>query len=140
VRSIDQAVAAHEHRPQIVDHFANDAEIVVSNVGDPGYELDKNQGDSTIVRIWRQLAFHQNCWCFCSHATTPARGRDLQPFKRLKLHILKLGHIVLTEEWLRRRRNSSETVRPMLGDPAVSAHLSTIYEEEVVPVCSARHA
>ena len=42
VQSVDQAFAAHEHWSQIVDHFANDAEIVVSNVGDRGYELDGN--------------------------------------------------------------------------------------------------
>ena len=42
VQSVDHAFAVHEHWPQIVDHFANDAEIAVSNVGDRGYELDEN--------------------------------------------------------------------------------------------------
>jgi tagaturonate reductase len=58
---------------------------------------------------------------------------DLEPFERLKLHILNLGHTVLAEQWLRRRRNSGETVRQMLADPVVLARLSTIYAEEVVP-------
>ena len=44
VQSVDQAFAAHEHWSEIVDHFANDAEIVVSNVGDRGYVLDENDG------------------------------------------------------------------------------------------------
>ena len=46
---------------------------------------------------------------------------DLETFERLKLHILNLGHTVLAEEWLRRRRNSGETVRQMLGDPVILA-------------------
>ena len=51
----------------------------------------------------------------------------------LKLHILNLGHTVLAEEWLRRRRNSGETVRQMLGETRYISRLSTTYAEEVVP-------
>jgi tagaturonate reductase len=58
---------------------------------------------------------------------------DLQPFERLKLHILNLGHTVLAETWLRDRRPANETVRAVLGDPAIDARLREIYAEEVVP-------
>ena len=58
---------------------------------------------------------------------------DLRPFERLKLHILNLGHTVLAETWLRAERPANETVRDILGDPAVDARLREIYAEEVVP-------
>ena len=222
VQSVDQAFAAHEHWPQIVDHFANDAEIAVSNVGDRGYELDENDRRfdyrsnlapaSFPSKLLALLLARYNAGArpllFLPCELRPSNGRalggivrnlaeemhtpfvfrkwlqdhvvfadtlvdrivseqlepigaiaepyalwairrsdfgelfehpsivmadDLEPFERLKLHILNLGHTVLAEEWLRRRRNSGETVRQMLGDPVVSARLSTIYAEEVVP-------
>jgi tagaturonate reductase len=222
VQSVDQAFAAHEHWPQIVDHFANDAEIVVSNVGDRGYELADNDRrfdyrsnvapNSFPSKLLALLLARYNAGArpllFLPCELRPSNGRelrgivrnlaedmhtsfvfrkwlqdhvvfadtlvdrivseqiepigaitepyalwairrsdfgelfehpsivmadDLAPFERLKLHILNLGHTVLAEEWLRRRRNSGQTVRQMLGDPVVSARLSTIYAEEVVP-------
>jgi tagaturonate reductase len=36
---------------------------------------------------------------------------DLEPFERLKLYILNLGHTVLAEEWLRAGCRAGETVR-----------------------------
>ena len=39
VRSVDQAFDAHADWPAVVDHFAKDAEVAVSNVGDRGYEI-----------------------------------------------------------------------------------------------------
>jgi hypothetical protein len=57
---------------------------------------------------------------------------DLEPFERLKKHILNLGYTVLAQGWLRRRQ-LRETVRQKLVDQVVLARLSTIYTEEVVP-------
>lgn len=60
-------------------------------------------------------------------------AEDLQPFERLKLHILNLGHTVLAESWIKDRRPAGETVREMLADPPVLQRLREIYAEEVVP-------
>lgn len=58
---------------------------------------------------------------------------DLEPFERLKLHILNLGHTVLADQWLKQGRPVNETVRAILADSAVFQRLTQIYEEEVVP-------
>ncbi|HVO02672.1 MAG TPA: hypothetical protein VMT54_10745, partial [Candidatus Cybelea sp.] len=58
---------------------------------------------------------------------------NLEPFERLKLHILNLGHTVLTDRWLRQHGPADETVRHTLADPAAAAHLNAIYAEEVLP-------
>jgi tagaturonate reductase len=58
---------------------------------------------------------------------------DLVPYVRLKLHILNLGHTVLTQRWLLSRAPADETVRNTLADPAVAEHLNEIYTEEVIP-------
>lgn len=63
---------------------------------------------------------------------------DLEPFERLKLHILNLGHTVLAGIWLSEKRASDETVREILSDPAVRCRLETVYSEEVVPGFAAR--
>ena len=57
----------------------------------------------------------------------------LEPYARLKLHILNLGHTVLAEIWLKGRRAPGETVREILADTAVSDQLRVIYDEEVIP-------
>ena len=58
---------------------------------------------------------------------------DLQPFERLKLHILNLGHTVLAEGWMRDARPANETVREILADPLPAQRLHQVYAEEVVP-------
>lgn len=58
---------------------------------------------------------------------------DLEPFERLKLHILNLGHTVLAEIWAGEGRPAGETVREILADPAISARLTALYADEVVP-------
>ncbi|TGD98803.1 mannitol dehydrogenase family protein [Methylobacterium nonmethylotrophicum] len=63
---------------------------------------------------------------------------DLEPFERLKLHILNLGHTYLAEIWQREGRPDAETVREILADPAVRARLDALYRDEVVPGFSAR--
>jgi tagaturonate reductase len=58
---------------------------------------------------------------------------DLEPFERLKLHILNLGHTALADQWLRQGRQPDETVRAILTDRAVFRQLMHLYEDEVVP-------
>ena len=58
---------------------------------------------------------------------------DLEPFERLKLHILNLGHTVLADIWRREARPGDETVRAILADPAVRGRLDAVYRDEVVP-------
>jgi tagaturonate reductase len=58
---------------------------------------------------------------------------DLEPFERLKLHILNLGHTVLAEIWLSERRPADETVREILAHRAIYQRLHDIYAEEVLP-------
>ncbi|MCK0196972.1 mannitol dehydrogenase family protein [Ancylobacter sp. 6x-1] len=63
---------------------------------------------------------------------------DLEPFERLKLHILNLGHTVLADLWMREGRPADETVRGLLADDAVRERLETLYALEVVPGFAAR--
>lgn len=63
---------------------------------------------------------------------------DLQPFERLKLHILNLGHTVLADLWLRETRAPDETVRAILAEDAVRGRLDGIYADEVLPGFEAR--
>lgn len=58
---------------------------------------------------------------------------DLEPFERLKLHILNLGHTVLADIWLSERRAPNETVREILGDAAITERLDHILQREVLP-------
>ncbi|TCM53192.1 tagaturonate reductase [Rhizobium sp. PP-F2F-G48] len=58
---------------------------------------------------------------------------DLEPFERLKLHILNLGHTFLAEIWLREGRAPDETVRALLQDAAIRERLLAVYRQEVVP-------
>ncbi|HLH47983.1 MAG TPA: mannitol dehydrogenase family protein [Roseiarcus sp.] len=58
---------------------------------------------------------------------------DLEPFERLKLHILNLGHSVLADQWLKRGLAPGETVREILANREVERLLMDIYEKEVLP-------
>ncbi|HEY5363564.1 MAG TPA: mannitol dehydrogenase family protein [Aestuariivirga sp.] len=58
---------------------------------------------------------------------------DLEPFLRLKLHILNLGHSFLAEIWRSQKRPPDETVREILSDPAIKKRLTDLYREEVIP-------
>jgi tagaturonate reductase len=60
-------------------------------------------------------------------------AEDLEPFERLKLHILNLGHTVLADLWLRQGRAPEETVRAILDDETVRNWLEDLYRREVVP-------
>ena len=63
---------------------------------------------------------------------------DLEPFERLKLHILNLGHTALADRWLSEGRAPDETVRALLADPATRGWLEDLYAREVVPGFAAR--
>jgi tagaturonate reductase len=58
---------------------------------------------------------------------------DLEPYERLKLHILNLGHTVLADLWHHTGRPADETVRAILSDPAVRGLIEQVYGQEVVP-------
>ena len=58
---------------------------------------------------------------------------DLEPFSRLKLHILNLGHTYLAEIWKTESRAENETVREILLDLNVKNRLVSLYEDEVLP-------
>ncbi|KQS75313.1 D-mannonate oxidoreductase [Rhizobium sp. Leaf384] len=58
---------------------------------------------------------------------------DLEPFERLKLHILNLGHTYLADIWLREGRAQDETVRAILQDSGLRERLLAVYRQEVVP-------
>ena len=62
---------------------------------------------------------------------------DLEPFLRLKLHILNLGHTYLAEIWRTEKRPEGETVREILQDLNIKNRLMSLYQEEVVPGFSA---
>lgn len=62
----------------------------------------------------------------------------LEPFERLKLHILNLGHTFLADIWQREGRAPCETVRAILADEAIAARLDALYADEVVPGFAAR--
>lgn len=63
---------------------------------------------------------------------------DLEPFERLKLHILNLGHTFLAEIWMRESRPPDETVRAILAGADVRDRLDELYAAEIVPGFAAR--
>ncbi|MDP4022972.1 mannitol dehydrogenase family protein [Methylobacterium sp. NEAU 140] len=58
---------------------------------------------------------------------------DLEPFERLKLHILNLGHTLLADRWMREGRAPDATVRALLDDDGVRGWLEGVYRDEVLP-------
>jgi len=78
------------------------------------------------------------------HAEPPLRHAailsvpDLEPFERLKLHVLNLGHTVLADLWLNRGGLAGETVKQLLSRDDVRRELLSIYEDEVMPGFAAR--
>jgi tagaturonate reductase len=63
---------------------------------------------------------------------------DLEPYARLKLHILNLGHTILADTWLRDGRPAGETVGAILKDAPIRERLERIYRDEVIPGFAAR--
>ncbi|MDM9625322.1 mannitol dehydrogenase family protein [Rhizobium sp. S152] len=68
----------------------------------------------------------------CTHASI-VLADDLEPYERLKLHILNLGHTWLAETWASEGRDRNETVREILADAAIRGRLDAIYRDEVIP-------
>lgn len=68
----------------------------------------------------------------CTHPCITL-AQDLEPFERLKLHILNLGHTVLADLWRHEGRDPQESVRAILADPAMRARLHAVYDQEVLP-------
>ena len=62
----------------------------------------------------------------------------LEPYERLKLHILNLGHTYLAEIWRVRQLAPDATVRGMLDDAGIRESLRRLYDDEVVPGFAAR--
>ena len=73
----------------------------------------------------------------CHHAAI-VMADDLEPFERLKLHILNLGHTVLADIWQSEARAANETVRVILADPLIRERLDRVYRREVLPGFAAR--
>lgn len=73
----------------------------------------------------------------CRHAAV-VMADDLEPFERLKLHVLNLGHTVLADIWQGEARAADETVRAILADPLIRERLDGVYRREVVPGFAAR--
>lgn len=61
----------------------------------------------------------------------------LEPYERLKLFLLNLGHSYLAEQWIADARPADETVLQAMSDTALSAQLEAVWEEEVLPVFAA---
>lgn len=73
----------------------------------------------------------------CSHPAI-ALTETLEPYERLKLHVLNLGHTVLAHIWRTDGRPEGETVREILADPSVRTRLDAVYRDEVLPGFAAR--
>ncbi|MBU90328.1 D-mannonate oxidoreductase [Candidatus Woesearchaeota archaeon] len=73
----------------------------------------------------------------CSHKCIFVVPR-LEPYERLKLHILNLGHTVLADIWKRQNRSLNETVYEILNDKKIFNYLNNIYYEEVLPVFASK--
>lgn len=58
---------------------------------------------------------------------------DLEPYLRLKLHILNLGHTLLAEIWQTENRPQDETVRAILQNSHVRQRLLDLYHDEIIP-------
>jgi tagaturonate reductase len=58
---------------------------------------------------------------------------DLEPYARLKLHILNLGHTVLAEGWMKRGAPEGEMVKQIIDGTDDAKRLMEIYWNEVLP-------
>ena len=58
---------------------------------------------------------------------------NLEPYLRLKLHILNLGHSFLAEIWQVEKRSPTETVREIMSDSVIKSRLLELYQNEVIP-------
>jgi tagaturonate reductase len=63
---------------------------------------------------------------------------DLEPYLRLKLHILNLSHTYFADIWQREARREDETVREIIADAHVRARILSLFDEEILPGFAAR--
>ena len=63
---------------------------------------------------------------------------DLEPYERLKLHILNLGHTWLAEEWHAAGADPDATVLAAMRDAGTRSRLVGLLEGEVIPGFAAR--
>jgi tagaturonate reductase len=63
---------------------------------------------------------------------------DLEPYLRLKLHILNLSHSYLADIWRREERRAEETVREIIADANVRARILSLFDDEILPGFAAR--
>jgi tagaturonate reductase len=63
---------------------------------------------------------------------------DLEPYLRLKLHILNLSHTYLADIWRREARRAEETVREIIADTGVRAGVLSLFSNEILPGFAAR--
>ena len=227
VLSVERGLSAHADWPELVQLFAREIELAVSNTGDTGFAVDKadhrrpgpgvvpvsfpakllslllarhaaggraitllpcelvSMNGQTLRRVltelaeewWATDAFMEwlardvviadtlvdrivsasiepigavtepyALWAIQSCPGLPALlehpdvvvTERLEPYARLKLHILNLGHTVLAEWWRVEQRPDGETVRAMLTDDAVRQRLELLFATEVLPGFAAR--
>jgi tagaturonate reductase len=69
----------------------------------------------------------------CRHPAIVVTG-DLEPYERLKLFILNLGHTYLAEIWSKGGGAPGLTVREAVADTTMRTKLDALYAEEVLPV------
>ena len=58
---------------------------------------------------------------------------DLEPYARLKLHILNLGHTVLADGWMKRGAPADEMVKQVIDGTDDAKRLMEIYWNEILP-------
>ena len=63
---------------------------------------------------------------------------DLEPYLRLKLHILNLGHSYIADIWRREARPASETVREIVAEPGIRGRLLSLFQDEILAGFAAR--
>jgi tagaturonate reductase len=63
---------------------------------------------------------------------------DLEPYLRLKLHILNLSHTYFADIWRREGRPTEETVREIIADADVRARILSLFDDEILPGFAAR--
>lgn len=72
----------------------------------------------------------------CRHPAIVVTDK-LEPYERLKLFLLNLGHSYLAEQWILEARPSDETVLQAMSDEVSSSRLEAVWAEEVLPVFAA---
>lgn len=58
---------------------------------------------------------------------------DIEPYEKLKLFILNLGHSFLADRWIASGCPDGATVRQLMADLQTRSALLSLYEDEVVP-------